>query len=126
MPSIRSDHASEGQLATAISNMVVQLLRQYTGRGPTRSRTYLHDELITVVLQGTLTRAERRLVADGESELVLRTRTAFREIMRADLVTGVEALTGRTVLAFLGSNSIDPDVKVKSFLLAPGGEAPGP
>ena len=45
--------------------MVVQVLRQYTGRGPTRSRTYLDDELISVVLQGTLTRAERALVADG-------------------------------------------------------------
>jgi hypothetical protein len=39
--------------------------------------------------------------------------------MRADLVAGVEALTGRRVIAFLSSNSIDPDVNVESFLLAP-------
>jgi uncharacterized protein YbcI len=66
MPGIRTEQASEGKLATAISNMVVQALRHYTGRGPTRSRTYIHDQLISVVLQGTLTRAERRLVADGK------------------------------------------------------------
>ncbi len=99
--------------------MVVQVLRQYTGRGPTKSRTYLNDELISVVLQGTLTRAERALVADDKSDLVLSNRRAFQSIMRADLIAGIEELTGRTVIAFLSDNSIDPDVKVKSFLLAP-------
>ena len=99
--------------------MVVQVLRQYTGRGPTKSRTYLNDELISVVLQGTLTRAERALIADGKSDLVLSNRRAFQSIMRADLIAGIEELTGRTVIAFLSDNSIDPDVKVKSFLLAP-------
>lgn len=116
---------SDGQLATAIASMVVQVLRQYTGRGPTRSRTYLNDELISVVLQGTLTQAERALVADGKSDLVLSNRRAFQSIMRADLIAGIEELTGRTVIAFLSDNSIDPDVKVKSFLLAPQEEPDG-
>jgi uncharacterized protein YbcI len=116
---------SDGQLATAIASMVVQVLRQYTGRGPTRSRTYLNDELISVVLQGTLTQAERALVADGKSDLVLSNRRAFQNIMRADLIAGIEELTGRTVIAFLSDNSIDPDVKVKSFLLAPQEEPDG-
>ena len=116
---------SDGQLATAIASMVVQVLRQYTGRGPTRSRTYLNDELISVVLQGTLSRAERALVADGKSDLVLSNRRAFQNIMRADLIAGIEELTGRTVIAFLSDNSIDPDVKVKSFLLAPQEEPDG-
>jgi uncharacterized protein YbcI len=105
--------------------MVVQVLREYTGRGPTKSRTYLNDELISVVLQGTLTRAEHALVADGRSDLVLSNRRAFQGIMRADLVAGIEELTGRTVIAFLSDNSIEPDVKVKSFLLAPQEEPAG-
>ena len=116
---------SDGQLATAIASMVVQVLRQYTGRGPTRSRTYLNDELISVVLQGTLTQAERALIADGKSDLVLSNRRAFQSIMRADLIAGIEELTGRTVIAFLSDNSIDPDVKVKSFLLVPQEESVG-
>ena len=125
MPNPKAARTSDGQLATAIASMVVQVLRQYTGRGPTRSRTYLSDELISVVLQGTLTRAERALVADGKSDLVLSNRRAFQNIMRADLIAGIEELTGRTVIAFLSDNSIDPDVKVKSFLLAPQEEPNG-
>jgi len=119
LPNPKAAWTTDGQLATAIASMVVQVLRQYTGRGPTRSRTYLNDELISVVLQGTLTRAERALVADGNSDLVLSNRRAFQSIMRADLIAGIEELTGRTVIAFLSDNSIDPDVKVKSFVLAP-------
>ena len=33
MPGIRSEHATDGKLATAISNLVVQSLRHYTGPG---------------------------------------------------------------------------------------------
>jgi uncharacterized protein YbcI len=114
-----ADRISEGQLATAIASMVVQVLRQYTGRGPTKSRTYFNEDLIVVVLQGTFTPAERSLVAAGKDDVVLSGRRALQGIMRADLIAGIEDLTGRTVFAFLSDNSIEPDVKVKSFLLAP-------
>ena len=114
-----ADRTSGGKLATAISSMVVQVLRQYTGRGPTKSRTHLRDELISVVLGGTLTQAERALIADGYSDLVLSNRTAFQGIMRADLIAGVEDLTSRTVIALLSDDSLEPDVKLESFVLAP-------
>jgi uncharacterized protein YbcI len=117
-PSV-ADRFSDGQLATAIASMVVQVLRQYTGRGPTKSRTYVNEDLIVVVLQGTFTPAERSLVADGKGDVVLTSRRALHNIMRADLIAGIEELTGRTVFAFLSDNSIEPDVKVKSFLLTP-------
>ncbi len=45
--------------------------------------------------------------------------------MRPDLIAGIEELTGRTVIAFLSDNSIEPDVKVKSFVLAPQEESGG-
>ena len=119
-----ADRTSGGKLATAISSMVVQVLRQYTGRGPTKSRTYLHDELISVVLGGTLTQAERAFVAAGNSDLVLSNRRAFQGIMRADLIAGVEDLTSRTVIALLSDDSLEPDVKLESFVLAPAATRP--
>ena len=128
MPNPKTARTADGQLATAIASMVVQVLRQYTGRGPTKSRTYLNDELISVVLQGTLSRSECALVADGKSDLVLSNRQAFQSIMRPDLIAGIGELTGRRVIAFLSDNSFEPDVKVKTFVLAPQeepGGAPG-
>jgi uncharacterized protein YbcI len=104
-------------LSAAISTMVVKVLTDCTGREPTGSRTHLSDELVCVVVHDALTRAERSLVDNGNTDLVLRERRAFQAIMRAELVAGIEALTGREVIAFFGDNSIAPDITIESFLL---------
>jgi uncharacterized protein YbcI len=108
-----------GQVASSISNMMVRLVSEYTGRGPTKARTYFEGDLVSIVLQDTLTRGERSLVRDGRSELVLSTRRAFQATMSDDAVAGVEEITGRKVMAFLSDNHIDPDVAVESFVLHP-------
>jgi uncharacterized protein YbcI len=117
MSSTTTSSIGDGSPAAAISNLVVRLMSEYTGRGPTKSRTYVHDDLITVVLQDTLTKGERSLVRDGKEDLVLSTRLAYQMTMRNDLVSGLEQLTGRTVRAFLSANHMDPDVAVEIFLM---------
>jgi uncharacterized protein YbcI len=109
----------KGSMASAISGAVVQLMREYTGRGPTRARTYINEDLISVVLQDTLTMGERSLVRDGEVDLVLVSRKAFQRTMSQKLIAAVEELSGRQVLAFLSDNHIEPDVAVESFVLVP-------
>jgi uncharacterized protein YbcI len=116
----------KGSIASAISGAVVQLMREYTGRGPTKARTYVNDDLITVVLQDTLTMGERSLVRDGESELVITMRKAFQRTMRSQMVAAVERHSGRSVLAFLSDNHVDPDVAIESFMLAPRVEGDAP
>lgn len=94
-------------------------MREYTGRGPTKARTYINDDLISVVLQDTLTMGERSLVRDGEVELVLASRKAFQRTMSIQMIAAVERHSGRKVHAFLSDNHIDPDVAVESFVLEP-------
>jgi len=108
-----------GSNSAAISNLTVRLLSQYTGRGPTKARTFFNDDMVTVVLQDTLTKAETTLVDKDRRELVLLTRLTFQEVMGDDLIAGIEAITGRAVTAFLSANHIDPDIAVETFLLAP-------
>jgi uncharacterized protein YbcI len=114
---------SGGQLASAISNRVVRVISEYTGRGPTRARTYLNDDLISVVVRDSLTKGERSLVADGKTEVVLSMRRHFQQAMRRDLSLAVEELTGRKVIAFFSANHIEPDTALESFLLAPRAES---
>src|SRR5690242_21593397 len=52
------DQMEAGPRAAAISNMMVRLLREYTGRGPTRARTTIGDDLIVCLLADTLTTSE--------------------------------------------------------------------
>ncbi len=103
----------------AISKHVVRVTCEHTGRGPTKARTYLNDNIVTVVLKDTLTQGERSLVRHGLGELVLMTRNAYQGAMRHDLVNGIEEILGRKVTAFLSDNQIDPDVAVEVFLLTP-------
>jgi uncharacterized protein YbcI len=109
----------KGSISAAISSAVVQLMREYTGRGPTKARTYIDEDLITVVLQDTLTMGERSLVRDGEADLVLTSRKAFQRTMSTQMIAAVERLSGRSVFAFLSDNHIDPDIAVETFVLAP-------
>ncbi len=106
-----------GELAAEISNLVVKLVTEYTGRGPTKARTYLNGDLVTVVLQDTLTKGERSLVRDGREKMVLDIRLAFQQTMRRDLVAGVEQATGRKVSAFMSANHVEPDMAIESFVL---------
>lgn len=99
----------------------MRLLSEYTGRGPTKARTYIHEDLITVVLQDTLTKGERSLVRDGSIELVLANRKAYQRTMSLDLIACVESLSERQVLAFLSDNHIEPDIAVEFFVLVPRG-----
>lgn len=125
MSTSQIEHLKRGELSAAISNAVVRVFYDYTGRGPNRARAFVHDDLVSVVLEDTLTKGERHLVADGKSEVVLQSREAYQDTMRADLIAAVEQLTGRKVRAFLSDNSTDPDVAVESFVLEPTGSMNG-
>jgi uncharacterized protein YbcI len=108
-----------GVVAAAISSATVKLLHEYTGRGPTKARTYMDDDLVTVVLQDTLTMGERSLVRDSKADLVLTSRRAFQQTMSSQLIAAVERHSGRKVRAFMSDNHIDPDFAVETFVLEP-------
>lgn len=109
--------ATVRSVAAAISNAVVGLMHEYTGRGPTRARTAISPDMITVTLHDCLTKAERTLADNGYAAEVLAQRRLIQHTMREDLVTAVQTLTGRTVEAVLNDYLHDPDVAVEIFLL---------
>jgi uncharacterized protein YbcI len=106
-----------GLTAAAISNGAVQLLAEYTGRGPTKAHTIINRDSVAIVLQDQLTKGERRLVEEGRTQHVLDTRHAYQTVMRDDLIALVEQNVHRKVIAFLSDNHMDPDVGVEFFVL---------
>jgi uncharacterized protein YbcI len=116
MPDKRTE---DGPVAADISRRAVQILREYTGRGPTKARTVMSKDTVAIILADTLTKGERSLVGMGEREHVLRARRNFQELMRDDLVGLVEELSGQKVHAFFSDNHIEPDYAVEFFLLTP-------
>ena len=102
-----------------ISTATVQLLHEYTGRGPTQAKTVINEDLVTIVLADTLTKGEQKLVDNGLAERVLQLRHDYQLTMRDDLVAIVERQLDRTVIAFMSQNHIDPDLAVEVFILEP-------
>jgi uncharacterized protein YbcI len=73
--------------------------------------------MVVVVMHGTLTTAERSLVADGQDEAVLRVRRDVNRMLRERLIEAVETLTGSTVTALLSDTSVEADIAVVMFVL---------
>jgi uncharacterized protein YbcI len=119
MSSTNPELDGRGVLTAAISNAMVSLLHHYTGRGPTRARTTIDNDIVVCVLGATLTKGEQSLVQHGKAEVVLHSRRAFQDAMQADATAAVEELSGRTVVAFMSNNHIDPDLAVEVFILEP-------
>ena len=116
---MQEPRAGNGRSAM-ISTSTVQLLHDYTGRGPTQAKTLINEDLVTVLLADTLTKGERTLVEKGGSDRVLQLRHDYQLAMREDLVAVVERQLGRKVAAFMSQNHIDPDLAVEVFVLEPG------
>jgi len=112
---------SERDFAAEISDLVGGLAAEYTGPG-SKARTHVSDDVITVVLQDTLTEGERRLVRDGMSDMVLSTRMAFQQTMREDLIAGIEAITGREVRASASEMMLDIAMETVVLACLPGGD----
>jgi uncharacterized protein YbcI len=105
--------------AVAISNQMVRLLARYVGRGPTKARTTLDQNLVTVTFGDTLTRAEENLVAAGEAEAVFSMRRVFHTTMRDEAVEIIEEILGRAVVAFLADIDTGANIAIFAFVLAP-------
>src|SRR3954453_15985952 len=117
MSSTESHERTPRSPAAAVSNHVVRLFAEYTGRGPTRARTIIDGHVVISVTQNSMTKAERRLVVEGESDLVVSIRRTFQTTMRGDLVGAVEAGTGQKVLSFMSDPDADHAYAAEVFVL---------
>ena len=113
------DRSGPNSSVAAISNAAVRVMAEYTGRGPTKARTTIRDDVVLILMRDTLTKAERSLHAAGQGDFVLDTRHRFQLTMRNDLVAEVEAILERKVIAFMSTNHLEPDMAAEIFVLEP-------
>jgi uncharacterized protein YbcI len=112
-----AERHSSGSLPVGISNAIVRLLREYTGRGPTKAHTTIRDNVVVVMLEQTLTKGEQVLVRKGRSANVLALRHEYQEAMREESSVEIAELTGRSVTAMMSANHLDPDLAAEIYVL---------
>lgn len=113
------DAGSPGEFLAAVSDFVVGVYADCLGRGPTKARSYKDRDLVICLLEDTLTKPERHLREAGRNERLLDLRVALQETMQEPLVTGMEGLAGREVIALISGRQLDPDIASEVFVLGP-------
>jgi uncharacterized protein YbcI len=110
---------SRPPVLSALANEMVRLFKEQFGRGPTAARASWSGDVINVVLENTLTPAERNLVSMGEHERLRETRMFFQYASVREFCEPVERLTGRGI-----DTEVD-GLAVETFILhPPGSDAP--
>jgi uncharacterized protein YbcI len=102
-----------------ISKGMVSIYKDVMGRGPTKARTTIADNIVVTVLEDSLTKGERTLTAQDQADAVRDLRRTLQDAMRAEITKLVETTLHREVLCFLSDHSPDPDYAVEVLLLAP-------
>jgi uncharacterized protein YbcI len=108
---------AHGSMLANISRRIVVLHKEFYGKGPTKARTYLQDDLVFVLLRGGFTRVEETLMRDGRGEAVHRQRDAFQQVMHDRFIEVIEDELGRKVAAFMSTSHQDPDLLAEIFVL---------
>lgn len=100
---------TKGQIEAEISDAMVKLQREQTGRGPNQAHTYIIEDMVIVRMQEVLTPAERQLTGNPHGQsLVKQFHQQMHEIARKALEQIIETHTGCRVV------SIHNDVSTKS------------
>jgi uncharacterized protein YbcI len=118
-PKVKTRPENHGDVLTAISDGMVALLKEFYGRGPTRTKSYYEDDLVVCVLRGGFSRVEQTLLDGGRGVAVIQQRMEFQDVMRERFDAVIEVATGRQVIGFMSGNQQQPDMMCEVFILAP-------
>lgn len=89
---------TRGQLEAEICEAVIKFEKEYMGRGPLETKSYIIDDMILVRLKNVLTQAELRLAEVDKHkegrELIKRIRITLLEQGRSLLEEAIESIVG--------------------------------
>jgi len=92
---------SKGQIEAEISEALIEFEKEYMGRGPEETKTYIIDDIVVIRLRRVLTPAEQQLAKASDETtgrtLIKRVRTELLEKARPLLEEIIMDLTGKRV-----------------------------
>lgn len=85
---------TKGQAESQIGEAIIKFEREYMGRGPAETRTYIIKDMVFVRLKGVLTPAEEQLAKSPEgADLIKKTRMQLLESARVLLEKMISEIT---------------------------------
>ncbi|MEM9952183.1 MAG: DUF2294 domain-containing protein [Chloroflexota bacterium] len=102
-------NATRGELEASFTRAMIQMEKEYLGRGPEKANTMIIGDMVIVRLQGILTRAEIKLAeSEHGRELIKETRRQLFESAREQMEDMTSTILGCNLV------SVHTDVSTKS------------
>ncbi len=114
------------QMECKISDAIINFEKEYMGRGPLETKTFIIENMIIVRLKGVLTKAElqlakaedsdrgRKLIKDVRIELIEKGRPLLEAVVESitgqkvlSLHTDISTVTGERMIIFTTQNVLD-------------------
>jgi uncharacterized protein YbcI len=114
------NNKTKGQVEAEISEAIIKFEKEYMGRGPDETKTYIIGDMVLVRLRGVLTPAEKQLAKTDDNlkgrdlikqvriELLEKARVLLENILRDILErkvitmhTDISTITGERVIIFI-------------------------
>ncbi|HEX2959510.1 MAG TPA: DUF2294 domain-containing protein [Chitinispirillaceae bacterium] len=112
---------TKGQIEAEISDAMTRFEKEYMGRGPLETKTYLVEDMVLVRLKGVLTKAEHKLIKSDRNtrarELIKQVRIELIEDGRAILEDMLKGILRRKVKSLHTDISTETGEKMILFTL---------
>lgn len=102
-----------------IQREIVALHKGTFGRGPVRTKVYLHQDAVIVLMFEGHTTSEGTMARMGDERAVAQTRVDLSESVRGQYIAVIEHHTGRDVIGFMSSSQQHPDLLSHVYVLRP-------
>jgi uncharacterized protein YbcI len=103
-------------LLAAVTEEMVALHVRYYERPPNSAKSQMMGtDLLACVLGGVYTDVEKTLIELERAPVVTDNRSAFQAAMEHRFVAAVERLSGRSVVQFISSHHVGPDLEIELF-----------
>jgi uncharacterized protein YbcI len=99
---------SPEEVRNEISREILRIHEESYGNGAGNAHTHIGEDFVIVVLDDLeLLPNEKFLVDHGKQETVLQVRTQYQHAIQASFRAAIERATGRTVVGFASTTSLD-------------------
>lgn len=107
-PDERRRPPSEAEVTDEISREILRIHEESYGNGAGDAHTYIGEDFVVVVLDDLeLLPNEKFLLDNGERDTVVQVRTRYQHAIQATFRAAIERATGRTVIGFASTTSIE-------------------
>lgn len=97
---------TRGQLERKLSQEIQAFYRHYLGHQPSKVTCQLFDEKLAVIVENSLTTAEKVLIGEGQEDLAQKVRSNLDDAIKSELKQSIEKITAIEVLDILSDTTI--------------------